>query len=229
MSQITDNHEHFEVLIEKRLVAAESADEARELDTHLAECPSCRELMSDSERDHTAMTTSTQAFTTGFDWDKFGRSLENRMRIVSFYKKVVVAGVLVIAATAVLTAPAGERWESVLAAALGAALVLGPLAWLVRRSRQRILALGDADVADQEVAYRDHVASTSRHLRVVRVAMVLVYALLTFACFHVSGWLAVSLAAWLAVMAPIFYKVLFTRWGRDSIEAFRRGDAGQND
>lgn len=46
------DHERFEILIEKRLRAATSADEECELEAHLAECGACRrELLEDSKMD----------------------------------------------------------------------------------------------------------------------------------------------------------------------------------
>jgi anti-sigma factor RsiW len=46
------DHERFEILIEKRLQAATSPDESRELEAHLAECAACRkELEEDAKMD----------------------------------------------------------------------------------------------------------------------------------------------------------------------------------
>jgi hypothetical protein len=73
------NHETFEILLEKRLNGAETADEALQLDAHLPSCDPCR-LELDSSRNQEALLRQECALLVGdFDFNAAQQAIQNRV------------------------------------------------------------------------------------------------------------------------------------------------------
>lgn len=227
LAMTNEDHDNYEILIEKRLHGAITAAESEDLNAHLQSCAQCRLLFASLQQDEELMTTFTNTFADQFDWDQSERALKNGIAVQrqkNTLFNTLLIGSVALASWIVWRDGTGDLLEN----AILFTVVIAPMfaLWIASRiGLARLVSDLATSGAEREAAYGAMVLRSERTRSIgimATVATVVIGGFLSVTFFE--GWLRAVGIFWVAFMILASYQLVWSRTARERSRARETGE-----